>query len=61
MFAGPPWISTRSGYLRDGSKPDGSAIMLWMRRPRVLVNQKCWSGCQSIAAAFAVANFVSAT
>ena len=39
IVCGPPWISTNSGYFFAGSKPGGSAIMLWMRAPRFALNQ----------------------
>ena len=37
--------------MRAGSKPGGSAMKLWTRRPLPFVNQNSWSGAQSRAAA----------
>ena len=59
MLCGPPWISTNSGYFFAGSKPGGSATMLWIRRRAREVNQNSCTGCQSIAAARSTLNVVS--
>src|SRR5438094_743135 len=51
--AGPPWMRTKSGYLPVSMKPAGLMIMLWIFLPRLLVNQKCSGGNQSMRCAAA--------
>ena len=58
MLCGPPWITTNSGYLRCGSKPGGFTSRLWMRLPRLDVNQNSSAGSQSIPAARSVLKVV---
>src|SRR4051812_27857633 len=60
MLCGPPCITTNKGYFLFSSKAGGKAIMLWMRLPALLVNQKWRSGCQSILAICAALKSVSA-
>src|SRR2546426_12736467 len=45
-------MRTKSGYFFVSSNAGGSTIMLWILRPRELVNQKCRGGCQSMLRAF---------
>ena len=59
MPCGPPWITTNSGYFFDASKPGGRTTKLWMRLPRLLVNQKVSMGGRSSCATRASLNLVS--